>query len=101
MSMLDCYMRPTVMFDVNDQQHREWATEFIRTQSWAKCPVKFAISGDATGYGLVAQIGLELSKYYSDIEFPQAIRLNTKVVLLSGENQQNTVVKKQRIGKKA
>ena len=41
------------------------------------------------------------NKYYSDIEFPQATKLNTKVVLFSGETQQNLVVKKQRIGKKA
>ena len=101
MSILECHIRPTVMFDVSDQQHRKWASEFFRIQSWATCPVKFAISGNATRHGLVATIRLELAKYHSDIEFPQALKLNTKVVLSSGENQQNSVVKKQRIGKKA
>jgi len=61
--------RPTVLFDVNNPEHRLWLGEFTKSRSWGKCPVKFATSGNGN---TIAQMQLKLLQYYTDQEFNKA-----------------------------
>jgi hypothetical protein len=45
MSILTHHMRPAVNFDPHNEQHRKHYYEFVKTGSWAKCPVIFQVPG--------------------------------------------------------
>lgn len=63
--------KPQVDFDVNDAQHRAWAADFLRLDSWSHCPVRFAVP---PGYGnLVNLIENELACWYTTREFNHAV----------------------------
>lgn len=66
MSALTVMKRPTVKFDVGNQDHRRWLGEFTATQSWGNCPVQLVIAG----YGnTVATMQQQLLQYYTTQEF--------------------------------
>lgn len=66
-SMLSMYGRPTVIFDVTDKTHREWAHAFMKTRSWRGCPVQFALPvGDDNVYTMIMRL---LTTYYIQKEF--------------------------------
>ena len=56
--------RPVVEFDVTNAQHRAWAVLFIKTQSWANCPVMF--NRDESFVDLPAYLQSVLIKFYSE-----------------------------------
>lgn len=65
-TVLTRVMRPVVVFDVNNEQHRQWYAEFLRTSSWGKCPVKFV----TTGYGNTkGSIDRQMLEYYIEKEY--------------------------------
>lgn len=60
-------MRPTVLFDPQDPQHRQWAHEFLEHKSWAGCPVMFALpQSEPSVYTMITR---ELAVYYTRAEF--------------------------------
>jgi hypothetical protein len=102
MSLLNCAVRPSVMFDVNNRQHREYAAQFIHTGSWSKCPVQFEITADGSGFSLAAVLSTALAKHYAAIEFPALTAVadtNTTVLHIATGTDNRFVAKKQQIGK--
>lgn len=66
-SVLNTRVRPTVVFNVRNSEHRRYAWQFMRTHTWRDCPVIFALpNGEPSVSTLIAR---ELSEYYADLEF--------------------------------
>ena len=62
-------LRPTVLFDVNNPQHREWAYKFLESKTWSGCPVMFALpQSEPSVYTMITR---ELALYYTRGEFQQ------------------------------
>lgn len=60
-------VRPTVIFDPQDSQHRAWAHNFLESKSWTDCPVMFALpQNEPSVYTMITR---ELALYYSRKEF--------------------------------
>jgi hypothetical protein len=60
-------LRPTVLFDPQNKQHREWAYLFLENKSWRDCPVMFALpQSEPSVYTMITR---ELSLYYLQQEF--------------------------------
>ena len=60
-------LRPTVLFDPQNKQHREWAQKFLEQRTWAGCPVMFALpQSEPSVYTMITR---ELSTYYLQQEF--------------------------------
>jgi hypothetical protein len=68
MSTLITKLRPLVVFDANDRTHRQYFNQFLKTQTWGKCPVRFVVS-DSESSNIIGVIQRQLSLYYTDIEF--------------------------------
>lgn len=66
MSILGTFGRPWVEFDAQNKQHREWYAEFIQTNTWANCPVRFALR---EANGNVFTIERQIMEFYVDAEF--------------------------------
>lgn len=73
-SKLATFGRPTVMFDADDPQHRQWLSEFLATRAWGHCPVRFVVSEEGD---MVTVMQRQVLHYYSEQEFgfslPKAI----------------------------
>lgn len=69
MSKLDYIGRPWVAFDETNKQHRKWFSEFQKSRTWGKCPVRFIVSDDAGD--LLTLIQQRLNKFYTEKEFGQ------------------------------
>lgn len=55
------------MFDAQKEDHRRWAAEFIRNDSWGNCPVRFYVE---PGYNnLIHMIENKLTAHYLSQEF--------------------------------
>jgi hypothetical protein len=61
--------RPWVVFNVEDPQHRLWYAEFLRTKSWAACPVRFIHQNEGADGFLSGLLQSDLIKFYTDQEF--------------------------------
>lgn len=60
-------MRPTVLFNVDNSEHRRYAWEFLQTKSWRNCPVMFALpNSEPSVYTMITR---ELSNWYASREF--------------------------------
>ena len=68
MSRLEYYSRPLVAFDAANKEHRRFYHQFMKTNTWGKCPVRF-ICPDETGSDLIKMIQRQLVEYYVDQEF--------------------------------
>ena len=51
------------MFDPGNKLHRQWATRFIESGSWDKCPVRFTVEDDHGN--LIGHIQRELILWYA------------------------------------
>lgn len=66
-SILHLYGRPTVVFDVNNKEHRRMAHQFLVERSWGGCPVRFCLPiGEDNVYSMIMRL---LTQYYSAKEF--------------------------------
>lgn len=65
-TVLNRVMRPSVIFDVNNDQHRRWYAEFLMTSSWGKCPVKFVTAGYGNTKG---SIDRQMLEFYIEKEY--------------------------------
>jgi hypothetical protein len=60
-------MRPVIIFDETDKDHRALLFEFLKTGTWATSPVRFA-HRDGSSEQLPAMVG-DLAMYYARREF--------------------------------
>ena len=73
MSALHLNARPWTVFDPNNADHRRYYYEFIKTNTWGRCPVRFVIP-DRQG-DLISMIRRSLIDWYVINEFkPKSIR---------------------------
>jgi hypothetical protein len=64
-------VKSEVDFDVTNPQHRAWAGEFLRRDSWQHCPIRFRVP---PGYGnLVNMMENQLTCWYLAQEFRNVI----------------------------
>lgn len=70
MSKLEFHARPWVAFDPANKDHRRWYHDFIRYNTWGRCPVRF-ICPDDLGNDLTIMIRNQLVEYYVRKEFNQ------------------------------
>jgi hypothetical protein len=67
MSRLNFIGRPGVAFDATNRQHRQWYYEFVKHQTWGRCPVRFIVADDHGD--LLTMIQQRLNQYYTEREF--------------------------------
>lgn len=62
MSILNLSARPTVRFDVSNAQHRQYVQDFMKTRSWAKCPVVFHVDSEYSS--VVEMVSEQMMRFY-------------------------------------
>lgn len=67
MSILYRGNRPLVSFDVENADHRKWFAEFVKYNTWGKCPVRFM--AESLDQDLVSHINSKMLTYYIKQEF--------------------------------
>ena len=67
MSRLEVFARPIQVFDPRSREHRKAFHQFVKTSSWAQCPVRFVVLDDQGD--LVTMIQRSLIEYYTNNEF--------------------------------
>jgi hypothetical protein len=67
MSRLQLFGRPWVVFDSENKQHRRWFSEYQKSGTWGKCPVRFVVNDDHGD--LLTMIQRELISHYVEKEF--------------------------------
>ena len=77
MSLLQLMMRPWVEFDPYNKEHRKWYAEYVRTNSWSHCPVRFVDPNDCGNLAMSMQ--RTLLEYYSKQEFKSSPKRAKKV----------------------
>lgn len=68
MSRLEYYSRPWVAFDASNKEHRRFYAEFLKFNTWGRCPVRFLVTDDH-GMDLPTMIRNKLCEYYVAQEF--------------------------------
>ena len=64
--ILDTVMRPMVIFNPDDQEHRQHYANFLANNTWGKCPVRFSIDGSDNVSHAMQRL---LTEYYIAKEF--------------------------------
>lgn len=78
MSVLELSGRPFVMFDPSNKDHRAYYHQFVKTNSWGHCPVRFVVPD---GFGdLVSMIRIVLIDYYVNKEFGPVVKVPQTLV---------------------
>lgn len=67
--ILNSTARRLVIFDPSNKEHRNHYSEFLRTKTWGKCPIRFAVEGDAANNNLAYAMQRKLVAYYMAKEF--------------------------------
>jgi hypothetical protein len=57
-----------VAFDAGNKEHRRYYAEFVKFQTWGRCPVRFIVTDDH-GMDLPTMIKNKLCEYYVEQEF--------------------------------
>lgn len=68
MSRLEYYSRPLVAFDPASKEHRQFYHEFLVSNTWGTCPVRFICPAES-GSDLVKMMQRQLVEYYIKKEF--------------------------------
>lgn len=68
MSRLEYYSRPLVAFDPANKEHRRFYYDFLETNTWGRCPVRF-ICPNEIGGDLIKLIQTQLVEHYIQQEF--------------------------------
>lgn len=63
MNTLDKFCRPMVVFNVDNVEHRQHYKDFVRYNTWGRCPVRFEVP-EEVGMDLVTMIQRKLLEYY-------------------------------------
>ena len=72
MSVLYMRSRPIVAFDVQNSEHRKWFAEFVKYNTWGRCPVRFM--AESLDQDLVTYIEHKMLSYYVKQEFESGRR---------------------------
>jgi hypothetical protein len=72
MSQLALCGRPWTVFNPASKQHREWYHEFVKSNTWGRCPVRFVVPEDHGD--LITMMQRTLVKYYIEQEFAKKQR---------------------------
>lgn len=76
MSKLDFYRRPLVEFNPNVKEHREYYYEFLSTNTWGRCPVRFICPSEPGSEVLISGVIMrQLLQFYSGKEFDNKIKI--------------------------
>jgi len=67
MSVLYLRARPVVAFDVDNPVHRKYFAEFVKYNTWGRCPVRFMT--ESLDMDLVSYISQKMLKHYVTQEF--------------------------------
>ena len=67
MSVIYSRARPFVAFDVNNTEHRKYFAEFVKYNTWGRCPVRFV--AESLDLDLVSYINHKMLNYYVNKEF--------------------------------
>lgn len=70
---LESFKRPVIAFDPTNKEHRAWYAEYHETNSWGKCPVRFAVPDDMSGRDLPSVLKGQILQYYLTQEFSAEI----------------------------
>jgi hypothetical protein len=68
MSKLAYHSRPWVAFDAANKEHRRYYAEFLKFDTWGRCPVRFIVEDDH-GMDLPTMMRNKLCEYYVKTEF--------------------------------
>lgn len=68
MSRLEYHGRPWVAFDASNKEHRRYYAEFIKFNTWGRCPVRFIVTEEHAN-DLPTMIRNKLCEYYVQSEF--------------------------------
>ena len=68
MSRLEYYSRPWVAFDAENKEHRRFYAEFLKFNTWGRCPVRFIVT-EEHGMDLPTMIRNKLCEFYVRQEF--------------------------------
>ena len=68
MSKLAYHSRPWVAFDAANKEHRRYYAEFLKFNTWGRCPVRFLVT-DEHGMDLPTMMRNKLCEYYVAQEF--------------------------------
>ena len=98
MSVLYLRSRPIVAFDVNNSDHRKWFAEFVKYNTWGRCPVRFM--AESLDQDLVTYIEHKMLSYYVKLEFENENKIKTKTKSQS-KGTSRTVRKKQSVSTQA
>lgn len=67
MTRLEILIRPPVIFDPANRDHRRYYHESLIKHGWGGCPVRFVVEDE---YGdVTSMVQRKLLKYYADREF--------------------------------
>jgi hypothetical protein len=78
MSVLELGGRPFVVLNPSNKAHRAYYHQFVKTDSWGHCPVRFVVPD---GYGdLVSMIRVVLIDYYVNKEFGNVVKVPQPLV---------------------
>jgi hypothetical protein len=89
MSLLYLRARPMVAFDVNNEDHRRYFREFVKYNTWGKCPVRFM--AESMDLDLVSYINQKMLNYYVNQEFENVKSKNTTKAKPRPQGAFNTV----------
>lgn len=67
MSRLSLFGRPWTVFDPTDKNHRRYYFDYVQSNSWGSCPVRFVVPEDHGD--LVTMIQRSLVEFYVTKEF--------------------------------
>jgi len=76
MSVLELSGRPFVVFNPDNEQHRQFYFEFVREGTWGRCPYRFVVPEDHGN--LVTMIQRSLVTFYVNQEFGRSRRVVKK-----------------------
>lgn len=68
MSRLEYYSRPLVAFDPANKEHRGFYHQFLVSNTWGTCPVRFICPAESGG-DLIKMMQRQLVEYYIKKEF--------------------------------
>ena len=68
MPFFNSYGRPFVTYDPSNKQHREYFSQFMKTNTWGNSPVRFIIDNEESA-NFIATLKNQTLLYYMGKEF--------------------------------
>jgi hypothetical protein len=71
--LLNHTLRPLVLFDPAKKEHREHYFNFMKSRTWGRCPIRFAVEGDAQNNNLAYAMQRMLVEHFMAKEFKVSV----------------------------